>query len=109
MARFLLTYKGDATDPTDMAAEEREAVMQQWAEWMQRAGSAIVDIGTPLAPQGSMVDDGTSGTPTALSGYTIIEASDLEAARSVCDGHPFLSEGKGDFAIDLYEMLPVPM
>jgi hypothetical protein len=27
----------------------------------------------------------------------------------LANGHPYLSEGKGDFAIDLYELLPVPM
>jgi hypothetical protein len=47
MPRFMMLYKGDATDAADMTEEERQAVMAAW--------------------------------------------------------------GQGDYAIDLYELLPVPM
>lgn len=109
MPKFMIVYKGDATDPADMSAEQRDAVMAKWGEWMERVGPALSDVGTPLAPGASLVDDGSMGMPTALSGYSVLEAADLDAARSLADGHPFLSEGKGNFAIDIYEMLPVPM
>jgi hypothetical protein len=105
----MMVYKGDATDPADMTEEEGRAVMAAWGTWMENVGSALVDIGTPLAPGTSVVDDGTTATPTSLNGYSIVEAEDVDAARRLTDGHPFLSEGKGDYAIDLYEMLPVPM
>ncbi len=39
----------------------------------------------------------------------MVEAADLDAARSLADGHPFLSEGKGNYAVDVYELMPVPM
>jgi hypothetical protein len=104
----MMVYKGDATDPADMTEEEGRAVMAAWGTWMENVGSALVDIGTPLAPVTSVVDDGTTATPTSLNGYSIVEAEDVDAARRLTDGHPFLSEGKGDYAIDLYEMLAVP-
>ncbi len=33
---------------------------------------------------------------------------ELEEAQSFTVGHPYLSEGKGDYAIDIYELMPVP-
>ncbi len=80
-----------------------------WGEWMQRVGPALSDVGAPFGPTVSLVDDGSLGDAAALSGYSIVEADDLDAARSLADGHPYLSEGKGDYAIDVFELMPVPM
>ena len=75
MPRFMLFYKGEATDPADMTEEERQSVMAAWGAWMEDVGSALVDVGAPLAQGASIVDDGTTGTPTPLSGYSIVEAA----------------------------------
>jgi len=75
---------------------------------MEKLGPALVDIGTPFGPGTSVVDDGSSGTPISVSGYSIVEAGDLAGAKSLTAGHPYLSEGAGNFAIDIYEMMPVP-
>jgi hypothetical protein len=32
----------------------------------------------------------------------------MNSARALADGHPYLSEGKGDYAIDIFELMPVP-
>ena len=56
----------------------------------------------------SVVDDGSTGAPVSLSGYSIVEAADLESAAALADGHPYLSEGSGDYAIEIFEMMPVP-
>lgn len=108
MTQFMMVYKGDATDMSDMTQEEMQAVMAKWAEWMQGVGSALTDVGTPFGPSSSIVDDGSSGTPVSLTGYSVVQADTMDAARALADNHPFLSEGKGNFAIDLYEMMPVP-
>jgi len=109
MPRFMMVYKGEATDMSNMTEEEAGAVMAKWAVWIEDVGPALADIGTPLGPGFSLVDDGTTGTPVSLTGYSIVEADDMDAAVQLADGHPYLSEGKGDYAIDLYEMMPVPM
>jgi len=33
----------------------------------------------------------------------------MDSARALASNHPFLSEGKGNFAVDVYELMPVPM
>ena len=109
MAKFIFVYKGPATDLSEMSEEQSKAVIDAWRQWIQKTGSALVDVGAPLANGLSLVDDGSNGTPLELSGYSIVEADDLNSAKGLTAGHPFLSEGKGNFAIDIYELLPVPM
>ena len=109
MPRFMMIYKGAATDMSAMSEQEVNAVMEKWGIWMGRVGPALNDIGSPFGPSSSLVDDGTSGTAASFSGYSILEAADMAAAQALADGHPYLSEGKGDYAIDLFELMPVPM
>ncbi len=109
MPEYTLVYKGEATDMSEMTPEQGQEVMAKWAEWMEKIGSALIDIGTPFGPNSSVVDDGSSGTVTSLSGYSVIEAADMDAARALVDGHPFLSESTGDYAVDIYEQMPAPI
>lgn len=109
MPRYMLIYKGEATDMADMSEEEANAVMAKWGAWMQKVGSALSDIGTPFGPASSIVDDGSEGTPVSLTGYSIVEAGSMAEARGLADGHPYLSDGKGDYAIDIFELMPVPV
>jgi hypothetical protein len=108
MTQFMMVYKGEATDMADMSEEEGAAVMAKWGTWMEKVGPALSDVGTPFGPASSLVDDGTSGTALSLTGYSIVEADDMNSARALADGHPYLSEGKGDYAIDIFELMPVP-
>ncbi len=108
MSQYMMIYKGVATDMSDMSPEEGAAVMAKWATWMEKVGAGLVDVGTPFGPGSSLVDDGTSGTAVSLTGYSIVEADDMAAAQALADGHPYLSEGKGDYAIDIFELMPVP-
>ncbi len=109
MAKFILIYKGPATDMADMTEEQSKEVMAKWGAWMEKVGGALADVGSPFGPGASVVDDGSSRNAADLTGYSIVEAADMNAAKAFTDGHPFLSEGKGNFSIEVYELLPVPM
>lgn len=108
MSKFMLIYKGEATDVGQMSEEDAAAVLSGWTSWMEKVGPALVDVGTPFGSGASVVDDGSTGDPIALSGYSIVEAGSLSEARALADDHPFLSEGAGNYAIEVYEMMPVP-
>ena len=54
-----------------------------------------------------MKDDGATTTPSKQNGYSIVEADSLDGALDLLKGHPYLTEGKGRFAIDVYELLPM--
>jgi len=108
MPRFMFIYKGQASDMSEMNEEEGQAVMAKWMAWMASVGAALVDVGSPFGPGSSVVDDGSAGDSVALTGYSIVEADDIEIARSLTRGHPYLSEGKGNYAIQVHELMPVP-
>ena len=108
MPKFMMVYKGEATDMSDMTPEAQQEVMAKWGAWMQKVGPAMIDLGSPFGPSGSLVDDGSAGEAASLTGYSIVEAADLAGAKGLADGHPYLSDGKGDYAIDIYELMPVP-
>jgi hypothetical protein len=108
MPRFMMIYKGEATDMSDMTEEQGAEVLAKWERWMAKVGPALVDIGSPFGPGTSVVDDGSSGVPVSLTGYSIVEAGDLQGAESLSTDHPYLSEGRGNFAIDIFAMMPAP-
>jgi hypothetical protein len=108
MSRYMLIYNGAATDPSQMSPEDAAKVMDGWRSWVGTVGPALVDVGTPFGAGTSIVDDGSSADASALSGYSIVEAGSLAEARALAESHPFLSQGQGNYAVEVYEMLPVP-
>ena len=50
---------------------------------------------------------GGSGDALPIAGYTVVEATDLERAKGLCDGHPFLQGAPADFSVDVYELTPM--
>ena len=109
MAKYMMVYKGDATDMSDMTEAQVGEVMAAWGAWIEKVGPALLDVGTPFGPGISIVDNGTMGTAASLTGYSIVEADSMAVAQGLANDHPFLSEGKGNFAVDVYELMPVPM
>src|ERR1700755_2855372 len=109
MAQFMLLYRGDATPPDKMTAEQRHEVRVEWSDWVEKHRSALADVGSPLGHSVGVGGDGTDQKATSLGGYSIVEADSLEAAKAFTDGHPFLVGAGADFAVDIYEMLPSPV
>jgi hypothetical protein len=109
MSKYLYLYRGPATPMEEMTPEQNEEQMKAWNEWIGRVGPALADVGTPLGARTAVRDDGSTEDPTELNGYSFVEADSLDAARGLADNHPFLSEGKGRFAIDVYELVPIQM
>lgn len=108
MGKFILLYKGQASDMSQMSEEQQKAVMDGWKDWMGKAGEALTDVGHPFGQNASIVDDGSEGSVAPMSGYSIIEANDIVEAKQLCEGHPYLDEGKGSFSIEIFELLPAP-
>ena len=107
MSKYLLLYRGPATPMEDFTPEQSAEQMKAWGDWMSRVGSAMVDGGAPFGQRAAVGDDGTSPAPSDLNGYTIVEADSLDGARALTDGHPFLSEGKGRFTVEIFELVPM--
>ena len=48
------------------------------------------------------------GARAFWSAYSIVEADSLGHAKSLIEGHPYLSEGAGNYSIEVFELMPVP-
>jgi hypothetical protein len=107
MAKFILLYKGPATPMEDIAPEASEQMMQAWGSWMGKVGEALVDGGAPFAGRTAVAGDGSATSASDLNGYSVVQAPDIEAARTLCDGNPFLSDGSANFVIEIYELAPM--
>jgi hypothetical protein len=86
VSTFILTFRG-ATDRT-----LSEADGAAWMAWFGELGSAIVDAGSRVGATRTL---GTAPSATAVTGYTIIQADDLEAAAVLANSCPGLSQGGG--------------
>lgn len=102
MGKFVVVYKGG-----DMGAapEAHEAAMQAWTEWFGSMGKTVTDSGNPFGPSTAINADGSRSAATAaLTGYSIIEADDLDHATKLVATCPNLSYGG---TLEIYEAMPM--
>ena len=50
---------------------------------MGKIGDGLVDVGSPFGPKVSISNDDSEGTAAELSGHSIIEAQNLDAAKAI--------------------------
>lgn len=97
MTKYLLVYKTTGEPMPESTPEQMEAINEAWMSWGGKAGPAIIDFGSPIAPVGAA--DATIG------GYSVLEAADAAALAALLEGHPHLASGG---TIDTYEFLAIP-
>jgi hypothetical protein len=107
VSKFLFLYRGPAPPMEDFTPEQSAEQMQAWGAWMGKLGSALVDAGAPFGARTTVSDNGSSPPASDQNGYSIVEADSLDAARAYTDGHPFLTEGKGRFTVEIFELVPM--
>lgn len=92
MPKFLFVYHGGNMPETK---EEGEAVMAKWGAWMQDIGADLADGGNPVGMSKTVfadrVEDNGGANPT--SGYTLVNAADMDAAIAHAKGCPILEGG----------------
>lgn len=104
MPKYVLGYHGGSAPSSK---EEGDRVMAAWGAWIGALGSALVDPGNPtgasktIAPGGKITDGGGSNP---ITGYSILEASSLDAAMNMVKGCPQLTSGG---SIEVTEIMPV--
>jgi hypothetical protein len=107
MPRFIYLYRGPAPVTSGLTPEQGAERAAAFGAWMEKAGRALVDVGSPFGASASVRDDGTEGAAGGLIGYTIVEADDLAAAKVLTGGLPFLADGEGRCAVEIFELLPL--
>jgi hypothetical protein len=102
MAKYLFVYYDGKTE-TD--PKKVEKVMADWMKWFGSLGKALVDGGAPTKPEKIVNANGVKsvgGNP--VTGYSILQADNLEAAIAMAKTCPIMGAG-GDTAI--YTVLPM--
>ena len=108
---FLVTYHSPASAMKKMmkaTPEEMQAGMQAWMKWGEKCGKQLVDFGSPLTGSLNLKATG-SPTPSKrkITGYSILQAESMAAAKKLLKGHPHLAWTKG-CEIEVHEAMPIP-
>lgn len=93
MAKYLYVFHGGSA-PSSL--EEGAKIMEAWGNWMGGLGAALVDGGNPVGQSSTVHSDGSvssDGGANPASGYSLVEAPDLESALTMAKGCPILNSG----------------
>ena len=95
MEKFVFAYHG-SQDP-NMSAEEGEALMAAWMGWFGGMGDALVNHGNPVGKSWRVDNTGASEgvADSPLSGYSIVQAENIQAACELAKGCPDVLRGSG--------------
>lgn len=96
MGKYVLVYQGGAMADTE---EAQQAAMAAWGAWFGSMGAAVVDGGAPFGASAAV---GGGGATSGLSGYSVLEAADLDAAVGLAGGCPIIADGG---TVDVYEAI----
>ena len=98
MTNYILVYRGGAKPATK---EEGVAHMAKWQAWMQGLGDAIVNPGTPMGSPKIVSADGVSDDtgPSAMTGYTIVQADSLEGVLEMAKECPYIEMDGATLAV----------
>lgn len=99
MPKYVFAYHGGKMPETE---EEGAKVMADWMAWFGSMGDAVVDGGNPVGPSSTLNSDGSvscDGGANPLSGYSLIQADDIQQATEFARGCPILqAEGSVEIA-----------
>ena len=71
------------------------------------AATALLDMGAPLTSGRLVASDGVRDSDKQVTGYSILQAEDMDAAVKMLDGHPHLGWMEG-CEIGVCEVIPLP-
>ncbi|MEK7570786.1 MAG: hypothetical protein AAB553_00795 [Patescibacteria group bacterium] len=107
MKKFILIFYGKVR-PEDISKEEMQSTMDKWMAWFGTFKDQMVDGGNPFAVDAKSITakgvETISPDMMPATGYTIINAKDIDEATKIAEGCPVLEEG-GNGAIRVYEAM----
>jgi MFS family permease len=93
MNRYVVLYKapqGVRERLAEASPEEAMEGVQQWVEWAQRVGPALVDPGRPLGRAVTLTASERAGTASDVVGMSILEAESMDDALGLVGDHHHL-------------------
>ena len=107
--KFLVLYRSSASAGEQMAAagspDQAQEAMGLWMAWMEKAGPALVDPGSPLG-EATEVPATADHPGRHVGGYSILQGESVEDIKKLLDGHPHYHSP--DATIEVHEFLTMP-
>ncbi len=110
MKKFIVIYHSsvDAEDKMkNSKPEDMKKGMEAWMVWAKKCGDGLVDMGAPLRGGQRLTPAGSNPSDKGVSGYSILQAPDMDAAKALLEGHPHLAWAAG-CEIEVHETMPMP-
>ena len=109
---YLVTYHSPASAMKKMqkaTKEEMAAGMNEWMKWAKKCGNQLVELGAPLTGGVNLKAKGRAiPSKRKLTGYSILQAESMAAAKKLLKGHPHLAWAKG-CEIEVHEAMSIGM
>jgi hypothetical protein len=82
-------------------------MMAAWGAWFEDMGAAVVDGGNPVGQSYTVSATGTApdGGANPVSGYTVVQVDDVEAACALAAGCPMVIDTTG--SIEVAQIMPM--
>lgn len=110
MKKYLVVYCAPAEAMAKMATatpEEQKAGMAEWAKWKEKNGDSIVEMGEPIMlGQGTRDGNNWQNSTKQVSGYSIVQAQNMDAAKKIFENHPHV-HWHPESKIGIYETMPM--
>ncbi len=110
MKKYLVVYHANIDALKQMQSstpEESKKGMEQWMQWAQKCGDNLIDLGNPLGMGQKLSPDSSEPSTRQVCGYSILQATDMDHAKDLLQGHPHLG-WDGGCEIEVHEALPLP-
>lgn len=97
MPQFIFAYHG-GNMPED--PEEGAKLMARWQAWMTGLGDAMVNPGHPVGKSSTVSSSGVTndGGSNPLSGFSLVQADNIDAAIEMAKGCPHIEYGTIEIA-----------
>jgi hypothetical protein len=107
LKKFMLLYMAPVAAEVQMnvSPEEMKKGIEPWMAWYGKCGKAIIDQGAPLGRGACLDKKGAAKSQSQVTGYTIVQAKDLDAAKAMIVDHPPLMMPKA--SIEVLEIMPM--
>jgi hypothetical protein len=96
-----------AEEQMNVSPEEMKKGMEPWNAWYKKCEKAIVDFGAPLGKGMSFTKKTSFKGQTQVTGYSIVQAKDMDAVKAILTDHPHLMTPKA--SIEVLEIMPMTM
>ncbi|MHA2343551.1 MAG: hypothetical protein ACXADW_16915 [Candidatus Hodarchaeales archaeon] len=110
MKKFVVLYRAPASAVEamkDVSPEDMKKGMEPWMAWVKKIGDALIELGSPLGNGQVIGKSGSSPSHSDITGYSILQADNIDEAKKLLKDHPHLMWTEG-CSIEVFESFPMP-